>query len=257
MKKRFTRSFQTKSQLTPLLCGNIINKRAFCLRNLLCDVQAMWRRQGSPETCPAQLVMCSNCSWTTRQENLSRLPFVLIVFSWNVQCRARVNNQVAYHFYKAIAPRLHSRILMSDRQLEQPLVERLIGMGVGSLDARHAAQLTPHLGEALQLVGRNPDGTIAAGPPIEWREYWSLDYHKYYYCCEAIGANQWDAPPCFRFREWTIDCATYTITITTARETYEWLDALIRRYPPDKAQSSLETHPKTLHPKLPGAPTPR
>lgn len=133
-------------------------------------------------------------------------------------------------------------------QLEpHPVVDRLIAMGVGPLDARHAAQLTPNLHEALHLVGRNPDGTVAAdGDPNEWREYWSLDYYKYYYCCDAIGANQWDAPPCFRFREWSIDSTMYDMPITTARGIYEGLDALVRRHPSDSVQRSLETLSKIL-----------
>ena len=78
----------------------------------------------------------------------------------------------------------------------------------------------PRSPQALDFLGRDAAGQVRLEAP-QWKEYFSEEAQRLYYCNDDIGYNSWDAPPCFKFGEWALDAQLYGIGLRAARDLYE------------------------------------
>lgn len=129
---------------------------------------------------------------------------------------------------------------------QNALVNYLTQLGVSFADANDAAQLTTLSSEALDLLGRKPDGTLAPTAAHDWEEWLSDEHTRYYYVNKPAGLNQWDAPLAFRFLEWALDAHLYGISIRLARDIYQRIDGVVSMNPQDVAWRALGTLSKML-----------
>lgn len=126
------------------------------------------------------------------------------------------------------------------------LVETLVALGVAEETAEAVDQVARNLHEALQFLGRQPDGSVQ--PHLkQWKEHWSLEWSRPYYCNSDIGYNSWEAPPCFKFAEWRLDASLFPgLSIRKARDIYLALDQLFARHIGDKATAALRVLSKLV-----------
>ncbi|PRW57772.1 UBA UBX kDa [Chlorella sorokiniana] len=109
---------------------------------------------------------------------------------------------------------------------------------VSPADAQGVEQVTDDLHEALHLLGRDSTGQLTS-QLSHWREYFGVPEQRLYYVNEEISYNSWDAPPCFKFREWALDSQLYGISLRLARDVYQTLDAFLTRHAPEVVFKAL------------------
>ncbi|KAL4855989.1 Importin beta-like SAD2 [Chlorella vulgaris] len=120
------------------------------------------------------------------------------------------------------------------------LVRRLAALTHPVADSQGVEQVASNLGEALEFLGREPDGQAQLHIKA-WKEYFAEREQRLYYVNDEVGYNSWDAPPCFKFDEWFLDAQLYSISLTLARDIYETLDSFLTRHPPEVVFKALST----------------
>ncbi|PSC73205.1 pleckstrin homology domain-containing family A member 8-like [Micractinium conductrix] len=120
------------------------------------------------------------------------------------------------------------------------LVQRLAALPHPVLITEGVEEVASNVQEALQFLGREADGQ-AQQHLKQWRELFAEREQRLYYVNDEVGYNSWDAPPHFKFAEWSLDSRLYGVSLRLARDVYETLDAFLTRHPPEVVYAALAT----------------